>query len=305
MTLEQILADIRSDRKKKVIIDSDTYNECDDQYAVAYTLGSERIETLGINAVLFNNSRSEGYADGVRKSYEEILRVLEVCGKSGQIPAYMGCETTVTLTENFAPTTSPAVENLIKTAMEADEMIYVLSMGALTNVACALLIEPAIKDKICVIWLGLNCISWENMEEFNLVQDYAAGQIVMNSGVNFVILPAMGHGEEGTKELYTGLNTIRRLIVGDSKAAVFFRETLPGEFMHEAYGGVWERIIWDIAAPAVLSVPEAFEFSIIPAPVITNDKKLAFDSTRHKVIYMDHLDAGKVFKDAFGSISRL
>ncbi len=305
MTLEQILADIKSDRKKKVIVDSDTYNECDDQYAVAYALGSERIETLGINAVLFNNSRSEGFADGVRKSYEEIHRVLKVCGKEGQIPAYMGCETTISLTEGFAPTTSPAVENLIKTAMEADEMIYVLSMGALTNVACALLIEPAIKDKICVIWLGLNCISWENMDEFNLVQDYAAGQIVMNSGVNFVILPAMGHGEEGTKELYTGLNTIRRLIVGDSPAAVFFRETLPQEFMHEAYGGVWERIIWDIAAPAVLSVPEAFEFSIITAPVITDDKRLAFDSTRHKVIYMDHLEAGKVFKDAFAAISRL
>ena len=35
MTLEQIIADIKSDRVKKVIFDADAGNEIDDQYAIA------------------------------------------------------------------------------------------------------------------------------------------------------------------------------------------------------------------------------------------------------------------------------
>ena len=35
MTLQEILADIKSPRKKKVILDTDTFNEVDDQFAVA------------------------------------------------------------------------------------------------------------------------------------------------------------------------------------------------------------------------------------------------------------------------------
>ncbi|MBS5726136.1 MAG: hypothetical protein KHW59_10245, partial [Clostridiales bacterium] len=34
MTIEQILADIKSGRRKKVILDTDAYNEIDDQYAI-------------------------------------------------------------------------------------------------------------------------------------------------------------------------------------------------------------------------------------------------------------------------------
>ena len=48
-------------------------------------------------------------------------------------------------------------------------------------------------------------------------------------------------------------------IKGDSEACVFFRETLPEEFNEEYYENGWERIIWDIAAPAAIAVPDAFD----------------------------------------------
>ena len=46
MTPNQILEDIRSDRKKLVILDGDYNGEIDDQYTLAYTLGCENIEVL-------------------------------------------------------------------------------------------------------------------------------------------------------------------------------------------------------------------------------------------------------------------
>ena len=60
MTLNEILEDLRSDRVKKVIMDCDAYNDIDDQYAIAFALGSDKMDVLGVNAVLFNNYRCNG-----------------------------------------------------------------------------------------------------------------------------------------------------------------------------------------------------------------------------------------------------
>ena len=302
MTLEQILDDLKSPRIKQVIMDSDTYNEMDDQYAIAYALGSEKIDVISINAAPFENDRSESFADGMEKSYREIDRVLNVTHRS--CPTFRGSERRIGDDPSFSPVDSPAARNIIKKALDADELLYVIAIGAITNVASAILMEPAIKEKICVIWLGGNCLEYPDLGEFNLAQDYRDGQIIMNCGVNLILLPAVGEGDHGTKMLLTRREGLES-IVGDSEACVFFRETLPEEFNGDYYKNGWERIIWDIAAPALIAVPDAFELSIIPAPVLTDSWSYAFDATRHKIIYMERLDPARVFKDTYDTISRL
>jgi len=306
MTLNEIIADLKNDRVKKVIFDSDTYNEMDDQYAIAYALGSERMNVVAINAALFHNQRSESFTDGMEKSYEEIGRVLKVCHREGTVDVFKGCPTPISESPDFAPVDSPASRNIIKVAHESDEMVYVLTTGACTNVSSAIMMDPSIKDKICVVWLGGMCLEHPELYEFNLVQDYRAGQILLNSGVNLVLLPAIGAAGHGTQELRATDEDLKH-IKGDSDACVFFRDTLPDEFRAEtvAYAGRFERIIWDVAAPAAISVPEALEFSIIPAPIFADNQRYSFDATRHKIIYMEKLDAAPVFKDAFTCISRL
>ena len=54
MTPNQILEDIRSERRKLVILDGDYNGEIDDQYTLAYTLGCENIEILGVVLTMFN-----------------------------------------------------------------------------------------------------------------------------------------------------------------------------------------------------------------------------------------------------------
>ena len=58
MTLEQILEDIKNDRVKKIILDSDIAIEMDDQYALAYCLGSEKIQLLSANGGTFGKGGS-------------------------------------------------------------------------------------------------------------------------------------------------------------------------------------------------------------------------------------------------------
>lgn len=304
MKIEQILEDIKTDRVKKVIFDTDTYNELDDQYALAYAFGTERINISAVNAALFHNSRSSGYADGMEKSYHEIHRVLGIVHRS--CDTFRGATKPISEMKDFAPVNNPASRNIVKTALESDEIVYLLTTGAATNIASALLMEPDIRERVCVVWLGGNCLEYGELGEFNLVQDYRAGQILLNSGVNLVLLPAFGDPGHGTQMLRIKRSGLEG-ISGNSDAAVFFRETLPEEFAQESKNsnGEWERTIWDIAAPAVLSIPEAFDFSIISAPVFAENRSYAFDHTRHRIIYMESLSPKKIFEDAFSCISAL
>jgi len=63
----------------KAILDTDTYNEIDDQFALVQMLFShKRINTLSINAAPFSmNSRSDDPQKGMELSYDEIFRLLE------------------------------------------------------------------------------------------------------------------------------------------------------------------------------------------------------------------------------------
>src|SRR5277367_6774278 len=66
----------------KLIIDTDTANEIDDQYALALVLGApERFRLEGIIAAHFGET---GGANGIAKSYQEIQTVLEKAGMPGK-----------------------------------------------------------------------------------------------------------------------------------------------------------------------------------------------------------------------------
>ena len=78
MKLSEFRALLASDQVIDIILDTDTYNEIDDQYALAYAmLSKKKINLLSVNAAPFDNSRSSGPADGMEKSYNEIFNIIE------------------------------------------------------------------------------------------------------------------------------------------------------------------------------------------------------------------------------------
>ena len=298
MTIEQIFEDIKSDRVKKVILDCDTCCEIDDQYAIAYALGSPKMQVLAAYGSLCTTRKdAASFAESAEMSYKETLRVLNAAHKADVCPAFQGAPERISDQPDFGPVDGPAVQHLIKTALESDEIIYVLSTGPATDVASALLTEPAIKEKICVIWLGSTCLELKYLYEGNINQDYRAAQVVVNSGVPFLLLPACGDPGHGTITLKMETAKLAEILSHESDTCKFFRENLlPGS---EDY------VYWDIAAPAVLSIPEAFEFSIMPAPIFSDKKEYAFDSTRHKFIYMAEIQPERILEDAFKCILTL
>lgn len=303
MTAKEILADIKSDRIKKVILDCDAYNDIDDQYAIAFAAGSDRMELLAVGAVLFNNYRCSGFEDGMIKSYEETVKELKLIGRDDSVRALRGCPVPMTELGEGVFGESEASDNIISTVLESDETVYVIATGAATNVASAIMKNPAIKENMCVVWVGCNDIRYDGEAgDFNVWQDADAGRYLLNCGVPLVLLPALGPEGTGTQML-RGTQETLDVIAGDSAAARYFRCDLP-ELAYPGETG-WTHRFWDIAGVGVLHNPDAFDLEIITAPRMRLDCTWAFEDGRHEIVYMNRLEPSAVFDDTFECIRRL
>ena len=162
----------------QMVLDTDTYNEIDDQFAVVHALLSpEHLNVEALYAAPFHNNRSDNAEDGMEKSYDEILRLLDFLNVPADDFAYRGSK--AFLSDKETPVPSDAATDMIERAMRRDteDPLYVVAVGAITNVASAILIEPEIIKRIVVIWLGGNPLYWPHTREFNLMQDLQSAQV--------------------------------------------------------------------------------------------------------------------------------
>ena len=79
MTNEQYLKNLTTPvGPVDVVLDSDAFNEIDDQFAIAYLLAcGEKLRIKGFCAAPFYNAHSDSPADGMERSYHEIIKVLK------------------------------------------------------------------------------------------------------------------------------------------------------------------------------------------------------------------------------------
>ncbi len=297
MELSDFLLDIKSDRKKKVILDTDTYNEIDDQYALAYCYLSDKIDLLSVNAAPFINDRSDDYGRGMELSYEEARKTLALVDPNYTTPVYYGSRESLQATGKDY-TDSEAAQNIIKTARESDEPIYILAIGAITNVTSAIEMAPDIKEKICVIWLGANQLGYDDIFEFNLRQDLRASQKLVNSGVALLLCPAWCV----TAVLSANMGHFNDLRSGNNAICTYLADITEEIYVGCGKPDKWTRIVWDIAAPAIIECPECADIEIITAPVFTNDYKYAFDDSRHQIMYLKNLDRDLVYEHAWAAL---
>lgn len=262
--------------KLRAVIDTDTYNEIDDQFALAYFLHSQdRLIPEAIYAAPFFNEKSTSPGDGMEKSYQEIHKVLQIMGKSNDVPSYRGSGKFLESTEE--PILSDAVHDLIERALlPSDSPLYVIAIGAATNIASALVIEPKIRERIFVVWLGGHGIWMDSTQEFNLAGDLTAGRYLFSSGVPLIQIPCVGV----TSELRVTLPELEAYLDGKNKLCTMLcqnvRETKENHF-------AYSRSIWDVGAVAYLIQPDWFTEKVIPAPGISDDFRWVFQSETHPV----------------------
>ena len=106
------------------VIDTDAYNEIDDQFAVSYLLcAGDRVNLRALYAAPFLNEKSTSPADGMEKSYQEIHNLLRLAGREELCAVtYRGAERY--LPDERTPVMSDAVRDLIGRARAYTCLLY-------------------------------------------------------------------------------------------------------------------------------------------------------------------------------------
>jgi len=287
-----------------VILDTDAYNEIDDQFAIAYLLKApEKLRIRAFCAAPFFNPKSESPRDGMEKSYHEIIKILRLAGREDLIPVtYRGSETY--LPDEETPVPSDAARKIVEIARQytPEDPLYVVAIGAITNVASALLTAPEITDRIVVVWLGGHALHWNGNREFNLMQDVAAARVIFGCGVPLVQLPCMGVVSAVTT---TGPELIHWLR-GKGPLCDYLCDNTIAEAESYAAGKPWSRVIWDITAIGwLLNDHQHLMYDRAErAPIPQYDHHYSLNPQGHFYTYVWYVKRDAIFEDLFTRLTK-
>ena len=279
--------------KINIILDTDTYNECDDQFALSYLIKSKdlfNIEAITV-APYSHTKRDVKVRDGQELSYNEILKICNWLNFDTDNKVFKG---SMDYIQNGYDEKNDAVNKIIEIALKNNKT-YILGIGAITNIALAIKKEPKIVNKIEIIWLGGNELGYKDNLEYNFRQDVEAVKIVFESKVKLTILPCRNI----VSELRIDINTLKKYLENKSKLCNYLIE----RFYNDGYHGIQEsRVICDIAVIAYMINKNWFETKQISCPNIRKDTSYEVTDNRHNITFVTKLVRNKIYEDLFNKL---
>lgn len=283
---------VQEKKMVRVILDTDAACEADDQYAIAHGLMTPRFRIAGIIAEQFGG---QSRRPTVEKSYGEILKVMELMGAE-DIPVYRGAEYPLT-SENDLPESEGADLIIQEALKEADDKLYVLCQGAITNMAIALKKCPEIADRIVCIWIGGGSYP-EGGWEFNLINDYHAANVVFQSRVELWQVPRdcysrirVSYAELQAKVMPCG--RIGQYLFDEMQELGHRADWIPGES--------W--VLGDSPAIGLCMDPGCGHYVEQNAPVVDADCNYVGEVAGRKIRVYQEIDARFILEDFFAKLA--
>lgn len=289
--------EVPESKRIRLIIDTDAKNEADDQFAIVHALLTPRFVNKGIIAAHFGTERTQ---TSMEESYEECEKILSLMEMKEVIPLYRGAERA--MTDERTPALSEGAEFIIREAMKEDAMpLYVISLGAITDLASALLIEPRIADRLTAIWIGGG--QWpEGEREFNLSNDIAAANSVMASSVPLWVVPRNVYSTIRVSLAELALKVRPYGSIGN----YLFQQMV--DFNHAAAGNprfpkgeMWS--LGDSPAVSLLLDSHEYAYEMKPAPRITQDMRYVHNQKERFIRWYNEVDARFTLEDMFAKIA--
>ncbi|MBE6931358.1 MAG: nucleoside hydrolase [Ruminococcaceae bacterium] len=278
-----------------VILDTDLGCEVDDQFALVYLVcAQEKLRIRGIHTAPFEGA-VKGFQDP-ETSYIEIEKILRMLGRSDLMSLvrrgsgrYIPSET--------EPEESEAVRALIDISKEytTENPLYVVAIGAISNVASALLLDPTLKDRICILWLGTAGMEMETAMEYNFSQDNAAARVVFASGAPLILFPCKGV----TSHLQVTEPEIAYWLKGKNELCQYFYDNICSYMAVRTDNPCWNKVIWDIVTIAWLLNESWVQDRVITTPVPQYDHRLTRVSDGLPMRYVYYVDRDPIFQDLF------
>lgn len=281
----------------RMVLDTDTFNEIDDQFAIVQALLSpERLSVEALYAAPFHNKRSTSPGDGTDKSYDEIITLLSRMNWPADGLVHRGVRDYVGPAKK--PQEAPAVDDVIARARASspDDPLYVVAIGAISNVTSALLKAPDIIDRIVVVWLGGHALEWPNTYEFNLRQDVGGAQVLLDCGVPLVLLPCMGV----VSHLHCSVAEVERYVEPHGAIGAFLTERFKS-YSDEHVG--WTKAVWDMAAVAWLLDAAWTPSVLVSTPILSTEVTWSTDAARHPMRYVRYVDRDAIMRDFFTKLA--
>jgi inosine-uridine nucleoside N-ribohydrolase len=290
-----LLFSVPEQKRVRVIVHTDCKNEADDQYALAHFLMTPRFDVKGIVAGHFEVKPTEGAGLSMQKSYDEIIKVLDLMGLQDKYKVYKGAEHPLKNEKESWDT--PGARFIIEEAMKDDaKPLFVAFLGAITDLACAYLIEPKIAERMTAIWIGGG--AWPVGErEFNLMQDIHAANVVFQSPVPFWQIPKNVY-----KMLKTSITELQCRVYPYGELGRYLFQQLVDLNMEMAdyywpHGESW--VLGDNPAVAVLLEDHEHCYEWLPAPRVSPDMFYIHRQNARPIRVYNSVDSRLTLEDFF------
>jgi purine nucleosidase len=285
--------------RRRVIIDTDAKNEADDQFAIVHALLSPSLDVRGLIAAHFGTSRSDR---SMEESREEIDLLLDLMSLDQQVTVVNGAPTGIA--DERTPLDSDGAQLIIAESKRATagEPLFVAFLGPLTDMASAILLDPAIVDRdVVVIWIGgvgYGGVQTFPRVEFNLGNDISAANVVYDSGITVWQVPSNVYSQ-----VSVSYAELEEKIGGTSKLADYLISQMVE----------WNRTYWpepiesrslgDSPAISLMLYPWGGSFRMTPAPRFSQEGHY-LPGAGHPIRVVESVDVRFLLEDMFAKIRK-
>jgi purine nucleosidase len=277
--------------KTPVILSTDVGNEIDDQWAITYMLVNPSFDVQGIIS-----AHAPSLPDpSAHATYEVLVDVVERRLRMlSHPPLFEG--SSLPLADTKTPRRNSGVDFILETSKRfaKENRLVVLTIGAATDVASAILQDPSVVDRINVVAMGFK--NSTDAKEFNVENDPRAWQVILDSDVPITI----GAGDVCQKDLALQFEEAKKLV--SSHGSV-------GAWLWQEYQAWYFRFIKplrtnDFSKPWVIwdTVVLAFEQGMtkqkpIPRPRLADNLSFEQMNTNKTITWITGIDSKTMWTD--------
>lgn len=284
---------VPENRKIRLIINSDAKNEADDQFAIAHALLSEKFIIKGIIGAHF------GKEDSMIRSYEECKFIVNLMKQEGKFPIEKGAKEKMKSEVEYEY--SDGAKLIVEEALKEDSIpLYVVFLGAITDMACALREHPEIEDKVNVVWVGGGRYPLGS-NEFNLGNDLLAANIIFSSNVNVWQIPSNAY-----KTMLASMTEMMIKVKPKGELGKYLMNQMVCFINENINIKPWINteswVLGDSSAIGVLLEEQKGYYDIIEAPYITEDFKYKYAASNRKIRVYNSLNVRFILEDMFAKL---
>lgn len=285
------------EKQVRVITDTDAKNEADDQFAIVQTLLSPKLDNVGFIAAHYGTR----HADAMERSYRELETIFDKMGFDKEGMLYHGAPHAIP--DLHTPIVSEGAQLIIREAMKDDPRpLYITFLGPLTDMACALLMEPKIANRCTVIWIGGGPYPHGGIE-FNQDNDIDAVNVVFRSKVPVWQVP---------KNVYELMAVSLAELEYRVRPCGAIGEYLCDQLDQHAWedgprqsdfrsGETW--VLGDNPTIGLLLYEHRFEFDWVNAPLVTHDSTYVPDVRNRPIRAYRRIDSRLILEDMYAKLA--